>query len=188
MVSKKVYFLTSNPHKAKEVSDVLSQFSIEVVPLKGEKLEIQADSVEEVARFAAEEAKKRFKERPLLLEDSGLFVDALKGFPGPYSNYVYRTLGLEGLLKLMEGVEDRRARFVCAAALVKEDDKIVIEVGEVEGEIAYEPRGDKGFGFDPIFVPLGYEKTFAELGEEVKKRISHRARAFMKIAKHLSGE
>ena len=184
-MAMKVYFLTSNPNKVKEVIPIFEEVGIEVEPLPGRKLEIQADSLEEIAKSAAEAAAREYKQRPIVLEDSGLFVHTLKGFPGPYSNYVYRTIGIEGILKLMEGVEDRRAHFECAAACVCTDGLVEVEVGKVFGRIAEEPRGSGGFGFDPIFIPDGYDKTFAELGTDVKLKISHRAVAMRKIARRL---
>jgi XTP/dITP diphosphohydrolase len=181
----KVYLLTGNPHKVKEARAILADMGIEVEQLPGEKVEIQADSLEEIARYAARAAARVYKVRPIILEDSGLFVNALRGFPGPYSKYVYKTIGLEGLLRLMDGVEDRRAYFECAAACVCSDDVVEVEVGRVYGRIAERVRGNKGFGFDPIFVPEGYDKTFAELGEDVKNEISHRARALRAIARRV---
>ncbi|NPA85573.1 MAG: XTP/dITP diphosphatase [Crenarchaeota archaeon] len=177
-----VYFLSSNPHKLKEVRSILAEFGIEVVPLKGKKVEIQSSDLREIISYAAEVAAEEHEVRPIILEDSGFFVHALGGFPGPYSRYVYDTIGVGGVLKLMEGVEDRRAHFECAAACVCPDNTIEVEVGKVYGKVAEEPRGDKGFGFDPIFIPEGYDKTFAELGDDVKKKISHRALALRKLA------
>jgi XTP/dITP diphosphohydrolase len=181
----KVYFLTSNPHKVKEAKQIFSEFGIEVEPLPGRKVEIQANDLSEIVSYAAKVAAKEYKQRPLVLEDSGFFVHALRGFPGPYSHYVYDTIGLEGVLKLMEGVKDRKAHFECAAACVCSDDLVEVEVGKVYGYVTREPRGEGGFGFDPIFVPEGYDKTFAELGEEVKSKISHRANALRALARRI---
>jgi len=181
----KVYFLSSNPHKLKEVKQIFSEFGIEVEPLAGRKVEIQANSLSEIVEYAAKVAAKEHKVRPIVLEDSGFFVHALNGFPGPYSHYVYDTIGVEGVLKLLEGVANRKAHFECAAACVCSDDLVEIEVGRVYGSVAEEPRGEKGFGFDPIFVPEGYDKTFAELGEEVKNKISHRASALRALARRI---
>ena len=178
----KAYFLTSNYHKLMEVRKILGEFGIEVEPVKGEKVEIQSPSLEEIVRFAANYIKNKLPQRPLLIEDSGLFIEALKGFPGPFAHYVYDTLGLKGVLKLMEGVEDRRAYFEASVACLCTDDKIEVSTGRVYGKIAHEARGNKGFGFDPIFIPEGYDKTFAELGDEVKSKISHRAKAFRSVA------
>ncbi len=182
----KVYLLSGNPHKVAEASQVLKKFGIVVESVSGvKKLEIQSESLEEIARVAAEYAMKETTLRPLAVEDAGLFINALKGFPGPYSAYVFKTIGISGILKLMEGVNNRKARFVSVVALVDEDDTIHVFRGEVEGEITLEPRGEGGFGFDPIFKPLGHDKTFAEMSMEEKCEVSHRARAFSAAAKYL---
>ncbi len=182
----KVYFLTSNLHKVLEAKKILRKYNIEVEMVKGPKVEIQSPSLERIVKFAAEYVKDKVHHRPLLIEDSGLFIESLSGFPGPYSHYVYDTIGIKGVLKLMEGVENRRAYFEAAVACLCSDDVIDVVTGRVYGTIANEPRGSKGFGFDPIFIPEGYDKTFAELGEDVKSEISHRAKALKAIALRIS--
>jgi XTP/dITP diphosphohydrolase len=178
-----IYVVSENPGKLREIRFVLGKFGFEVEPLRARKLEIQSDDLEEVARVAAESLLGRAPE-PFVVEDSGLFIASLRGFPGPYSSYVYRTIGCEGVLKLMRGVEDRRAKFVCAAALGFNGSVSVFR-GEVEGAISEEPRGRGGFGFDPIFVPLGHAKTFAEMTLEEKCAVSHRSKALETLAVHL---
>lgn len=178
-----VYVISKNPGKLREIRLVLEKFGFEVKPLEERKLEVQSESLEEIAKVAAEHLLGRAPE-PFVVEDSGLFIASLKGFPGPYSSYVYRTIGCEGVLKLMKGVEDRRAKFVCAAALGFEGAVHVFR-GEVEGTISYEPKGQGGFGFDPIFIPLGCSRTFAEMTVEEKCSISHRSRALELLAKFL---
>lgn len=178
-----VYVVTKNPGKLREIRLVLEKFGFEARPVEARKLEVQSDSLEEIARTAAEHLLGKVPE-PFVVEDSGLFVASLNGFPGPYSSYVYRTIGCQGLLKLLEGVSDRRAKFVCAAALGFEG-AVRVFVGEVEGTIAEKPRGSGGFGFDPIFVPLGCARTFAEMSAEEKSALSHRSRAFQALAKFL---
>jgi len=168
---------TRNMHKVSEANAVLREFGVELYPVDVNKLEVQSESLEEIAKFAAKHAYEVYG-KPVVVEDSGLFIDALGGFPGPYSSYVFKTIGLKGVLKLMEGVENRRAHFEAVVAVALTHRDVRIFVGRVDGYIAYEARGSKGFGFDPIFVPEGFDKTFAELGFEVKCLISHRARAF----------
>ena len=176
-----VLLATKNPHKLAEARVVLSPLGLEVRLLDVRKLEIQSNSLAEIARFAAENIRASAG-APVLVEDAGLFIDALGGFPGPYSAYVYSTIGLRGVLKLMEGVEDRRARFESAVAVKTPKGEVEVFVGAVEGVIAREPRGTRGFGFDPIFVPKGYSRTFAEMTIEEKCRVSHRARALRAAA------
>ena len=177
MPQHKAYFLTSNKHKFEEVKPIFDEYGIELVMLPYEKVEVQG-SLEQVAVVAAAIAYSLPK--PLLVEDAGLFVEALNGFPGPYSSYVYKTIGWKGILKLMEGVKNRRAYFKAVVACFHKG--IRVFEGVVEGEIAEEGRGNKGFGFDPIFIPKGYNKTFAEMGVEEKSKISHRGKAFRKAA------
>jgi len=167
-------------HKVVEANEVLKKFGVELYPVNVEKLEIQSEDLERIAVTAARHAFKVLG-KPVVVEDSGLFIEALKGFPGPYSSYVYKTIGLEGVLKLLEGVENRRAYFKAVVALALDSERVLVFTGIVSGIISHEIRGGYGFGFDPIFIPEGYDKTFAELGKEVKCRISHRARAFEKL-------
>jgi len=175
-------FVTSNLNKLREAQIVVSRYGIELYPLKVRKVEIQSDSLEEIAIYAAKKAFELAR-KPLVVEDAGLFIDALRGFPGPYSSYVYKTIGVEGVLKLMKGIENRRARFIAVVALAISSTRIEVFRGVVEGTITDEPRGSGGFGFDPIFVPQGHEKTFAEMSTEEKCMISHRARAFEAMAR-----
>ncbi|NOZ89276.1 MAG: RdgB/HAM1 family non-canonical purine NTP pyrophosphatase, partial [Crenarchaeota archaeon] len=121
---------------------------------------------------------------PVAVEDAGLFVDALSGFPGPYSSYVYKTIGVHGILRLLEGEENRAARFVSVIAYAGPWG-VQLFRGEVKGSIAAEPRGSGGFGFDPIFIPEGADKTFAEMNIEEKNMYSHRARAARKLCSWL---
>lgn len=180
---KILYLLTGNRHKVEEIREVAERYGIEILPIDGYKLEIQSDSLEEIAATSAYIAHVLLK-KPVLVEDAGLFINALGGFPGPYSSYVYKTIGLHGILRLMEDVEDRRACFKSAAAIV---DGLVslVASGEVCGYITREPRGTGGFGFDPIFTPGDQAswKTFAEMDVAEKNRYSHRARAVDSVLK-----
>ncbi|ASJ01579.1 XTP/dITP diphosphatase [Thermococcus gorgonarius] len=172
-------FITSNPGKVREARKYLEPLGIEVHQVKISYPEIQADTLEEVAEYGAKWIAERFKE-PFFLDDSGLFIKALKGFPGVYSAYVYKTIGYQGILKLMSGVKNREAHFKSVIAYW--DGELHLFTGVVEGFITEEARGSKGFGFDPIFRPEGFEKTFAEMTTEEKNRISHRGRALKAFA------
>ncbi|MGC8817551.1 MAG: XTP/dITP diphosphatase [Candidatus Hadarchaeum sp.] len=170
-------FVTSNQHKFQEVSELAVKRGIEVVHYKWRYVEIQADDLEEIARASAKEVSAQLK-CPCFVEDAGLFVMALKGFPGPYSNYVFRTLGNSGILKLMSGVNNRDAEFRSAVGYCEPGGEPMVFVGRVEGEIAEQVRGQGGFGFDPIFIPReGDGRTFAEMPVSEKNLFSHRARA-----------
>ena len=180
----RLYFVTGNRGKFEEARRILSSCGVELVmEPRAPKLEVQSMSVEEVARWAAYTAYLATG-KPVVVEDTGLYIDALRGFPGALAAYAYKTIGAEGILRLMEGVEDRRARFVTAVAAVIPP-KVVVATGVVEGVITREPRGASGFGFDPIFQPLGSDKTFAEMSIEEKNRWSHRGRAFRRLCELL---
>ena len=105
-----LFFASSNPHKFTEVSEILSHWKLLVGFAQLELPEIQADQLEPIAEMKAREASKRLN-APALVEDAGLFIESLRGFPGPYSAYVFRTLGIEGILALLRDEKDRRARF-----------------------------------------------------------------------------
>jgi XTP/dITP diphosphohydrolase len=129
----------------------------------------------------------------VLSDDSGLEVDALGGAPGVWSssyggdegNHIRNN---ERLLREMDGKADRHARFRCTMVLARDGLEVAHFTGAVEGRIIDAPRGGAGFGYDPLFIPDGYEATFAELGEEVKNTLSHRAIALMKVVEYLEAE
>ncbi len=175
-------FVTRNRHKLREASSILSQYGISVVMEDSvSKVEIQSDSLEEIVTYALRLNCIDW----LVVEDDGLFVDSLNGFPGPYSEYVYRTIGLRGLLRLLQGLEDRSAYFKSVVGLCI-NGEVKLFTGVVKGRLSEEPRGSGGFGYDPVFIPEGYGLTFAEMGEELKNKLSHRSRAFNNLASYLT--
>jgi XTP/dITP diphosphohydrolase len=176
-----LWFVTQNPHKYQEARRVLDPFGIKIRTLDSPKTEIQSTNLGEIAKFAAEEAAKKHN-RTVVIEDSGLFVNALNGFPGPYSSYVHATIGIEGLLRLMRRPRRREAYFQASLALASPRDSCVEFSGKVYGTISHKSAGTGGFGFDPIFIPKGARKTFAQGGKEFKDKDSHRAIAFRKLA------
>jgi len=180
-----VFFATGNVHKFNEARSILTGLDIAVGMLRVKDTEIQSDSLVEIAQASARDVFKRCG-LPVIVEDAGLFIDALNGFPGPYAAYVYKTIGNAGLLKLMTGVENRQAVFQSAIAYCDGDaEAAVVFEGEAAGKITKEERvgnGKSGFGFDPIFKPSGSAKTFAEMTLEEKNGFSHRAKAVRKIA------
>ncbi len=177
----KVVFVTSNEGKFREARSIGERYGVEVEWRKMEYLEPQGSDLVEIAKRSAEILAERLKE-PFFIEDSGLFIPALKGFPGPYSSFVFKTIGNEGILKLMEDVEDRRAYFLAVVAFF-DGERVMTFEGRVDGSIAREMRGSEGFGFDPIFEYEG--RTFAEMGEE-KNEVSHRRRALERLFEYLS--
>jgi len=182
-----INFVTGNIHKLKEVEGILRPYGIKVKMIKVKKIEIQADELIAIAEYAAINAAKEAGV-PVVVEDAGLFIEALRGFPGPYSSYVFKTIGNDGIIKLMKGITDRRARFISVVAFAKPEGYVRTFVGVAEGLISVEPRGSMGFGFDPIFIPYeGDGRTFAEMSLDEKNRISHRGKAFRSLAKWLTG-
>ncbi len=176
------FFATNNDHKIIEANSILNQYGIKATKLpNGEKLEIQHVNLEEIAGTALQIILQKSKE-PVFVEDSGLFIHELNGFPGPYSSYVFDTLGVEGILKLMEGAKSRKAEFRSSVAFGSGSKWLATFSSTTEGTIQMQPRGSGGFGFDPIFVPIWTQKTFAEMELKEKTVYSHRAKALAKLA------
>lgn len=183
---RRVYFLTSNKDKFREAAAVGATSGVRLEMLSSPKIEIQSDSLREIAAYAAQEATRRLGV-PLVAEDAGLFVDALQGFPGPYSSDVFKRIGTRGILKLMKNEGRRNARFLSAVAYCAPDHRPKCFTGAVIGRISLRPLGSGGFGFDPIFIPTkGDGRTFAQMSDEQKNRLSHRAASFRKLSRWLS--
>ena len=179
MKRTKIWMGTSSDHKYAEAREVMQEYGIELERLSIERVEIQADDPELIAEYSL---KVLDVDIPILIEDAGLYIDKYFGFPGPYSSYALRTINNEGILKLMENDTDREARYLSAVAY-RDGDISVTFRGEVTGKISHKERGTAGFGYDPIFIPAeGDGRTFAEMNAEEKAKISHRARAFRKLA------
>jgi len=180
-----IFFATNNVNKFDEARRVLAEYNIAVGMLRVKSLEIQSESLEDIAKASVLDAFHR-SHLPIIVEDAGLFVDALNGFPGPYAAYAYKTVGNQGLLRLMKNVKGRSAHFESAVAYFSVELKSpVCFHGEVTGKIANEERkgsSSSSFGFDPIFKPLSSSKTFAEMTVTEKNEHSHRARALRKFA------
>jgi XTP/dITP diphosphohydrolase len=181
---KTLTFITTNAGKYEEVMERLFPLGIDVKQLDHPYPEIQADTLEEVARAAAKWCIGKVK-RPFMLEDAGLFIDALGGFPGVYSAYAYKTLWLEGIIQLMEKKHNQTAHFESVICLVDEMGVPRIFIGTCSGWVIKEMRGTGGFGFDPIFVPYEHEVTFAEMSVEEKNAVSHRGAAMKLLVEYL---
>lgn len=172
----KPVFVTSNENKLREASTILG------VELESESLdvpEIQALDLAEVAAakvLAAREALGS-PERQVIVEDSGLVIRTWNGLPGAFTRWFLSSVGPEGLLRMLAGYEDRSALAVCVVAVADRAGTVETFRGEVTGSVADEPRGESGFGWDPIFIPEGKSLTYAEMGD-AKHADSHRARAF----------
>lgn len=180
---KTIYFITSNKGKVLEAKQKLSTIDYEVVQKNLGYPEIQAIKLEDVATYGVEHVQKKFNQ-PFILEDAGLFIDALDGFPGVFSAYVFHTIGCEGILKLMEKYKDEnehKAVFRSVYAYGEPDKKPRLFIGECIGVISQEIIGDHGFGYDPIFIPNGQNRTFAQMETDEKNYYSHRGKALDKL-------
>lgn len=175
-------FATTNADKVAEARDHLALIT-EVIQIEYDYVEIQAADVAEIAAHGAEDAFEAAGDgEPVIVDDTGLFVRGLGGFPGPFASYVEDTLGIERVWRLAEPLEDRRAAFRSAIAYADGETVETFE-GSVQGTIV-PPRGEGGFGYDPIFEHDG--TTLAEMTMAEKNAISHRARALSKLADWLA--
>jgi len=193
----RIVFASGNKGKAKEVRQILSHPALEILSLAEAGVGEGVQLVESGTTFednAIEKARQAvaLTGLPAIADDSGLEVDYLDGAPGVYSAIFAGEHGNDAaniakVLALLAGVpeEERKARFRCVAAFVAPEGIVLTAEGVCDGRITEEPRGAGGFGYDPIFVPDGYEKTFAELPLSVKNRISHRGRAFTLLRRKL---
>lgn len=173
-------FVSSNRHKYDEVRLVLDDLDIRTRFVESDLLEVQSDSLADIAGAKARDAFSKF-ETPVLVEDDGLFIDALGGFPGPYASYAFERIGVRGILDLLRHHNDRRARFVSVMVHVSSEGDRTFEAA-VPGAISDGARGD-GWGYDPIFAPAGSVKTFAEMAGPEKAGVSHRTMALQKFAR-----
>ncbi|MHA1882283.1 MAG: RdgB/HAM1 family non-canonical purine NTP pyrophosphatase [Candidatus Thorarchaeota archaeon] len=176
MSKDSVVLVTQNKHKLKELTPLFKEFQVTFETASLEKYEIRADDVADVALEAAKRAHREL-DKPVVVDDTGLYIESLAGFPKAYPAFVLETIGTGGILKLMEAALDRTARFVIAAGYADAEQSQTF-LGEMHGTIAMAHAGTGGFGYDPIFIPEGYSKTYAELSFEEKIAISHRTKAF----------
>lgn len=196
MQKRTIILSTGNTHKVQEIKDILKDLNLNIlskddVGLKEFDVEEDGDTLEENAIKKAKCLSEKV-DGIVIADDTGLFVDKLNGEPGVYSSrYAGEHVTYEDnnrkLLANLEGVplNERTAVFRTVIAIVTEDKRVMTVYGECKGKIGFQLRGDTGFGYDPLFIVDGYEKTFAELGEEIKNRISHRAKALEELKKKL---
>ena len=174
-------FVTSNEDKVREASEILGypleQVSAVMI------YEKQTYDVSEVILHKAKQAYEELK-CPVLVEDSSLDFTAWNGLPGALVKWFECSVGCEGLLKMLEGFENREAYAVCIVA-VFDGREMRMGMGEVKGTIADDVRGENGFGWDVIFIPEGHERTYAEMSSSEKNDISHRRQAFEELKKNL---
>ena len=195
---KKIIFATGNQGKIKEIHEILSDLGVEILSMK--EAGIQADIVEDGKTFeenalikaAAAAAEVQEEDTVVLADDSGLEVDYLNKEPGIYSaRYLGEDTSYEiknqNIIDRLEGVpkEQRTARFVCTIAAVFPDDSTCVTRGTIEGYIGWEPAGENGFGYDPIFYVDEYQCSTAQLSMEAKNKLSHRGKALRAIKDEL---
>jgi XTP/dITP diphosphohydrolase len=177
-----VTFVSTNPGKAREVADVLRPLGVSVRWVRRELPEPQAETLAEVVRAKLEGT--RGIRGTVLVEDSGLFVPSLRGFPGVYSAHFLKIWRFGPLFELLRD-RDRRAFFRTVAGL-RSGSRTAFFTGEVWGTISDRARGRNGFGYDPIFIPRGWRRTFGEVPATEKNAISHRGRAVRKAGRALA--
>lgn len=188
---KSLVFATNNKHKLQEVSEILGE-QIKILTLKDiqceEEIPETSDTIQGNAHQKANYIYTKYQV-DCFADDTGLEVESLDGAPGVYSARYAGTAhdsqaNRQKLLNEMRDKENRNAQFRTAILLILDGKKHLFE-GTVKGTITHTEKGADGFGYDSIFIPEGYDKTFAELGEEIKNKISHRAEAVKKLAKFL---
>lgn len=176
LVIMDLFFATSNLHKFKEAERIFARSAptgfFRLGHFAFAHREIRSDDSGEISLEAVAAAYALLK-KPVFVEDTGLFINALNGFPGTYSAWVQQKIGNAGLLKLLKGEKERSARFETVVSFTHDGKEIVSFRGVCDGSIAEEEVGNGGFGYDPVFIPVGHEQTFAE-NIELKNNISHR--------------
>ena len=173
-------FVTSNPNKVREAERILG-FTLQHAAV--ELPELQAETVAAVALAKAQDAFLKLG-RPVIVEDAGIELTALGGFPGPFIKYWEKLGGLASICRTADGLGDRRVRAVCALGICHEAGAQVV-VGAIDGTVAAAPRGQNGFGWDAIFIPEGDDRTFGEMTAAEKDARSHRRRAWELLRERL---
>lgn len=192
----KIVLASSNPHKVKEINEIVKGNILDIEGIENIEFVLPSDG------FDPDETGTTFSENSLikakaawelshtwtLADDSGLCIDALGGKPGIYSARYAETpqKRIERVLRELDGISNRKAHFICAMTLISPTGEVAAAYeGICEGSIITEARGINGFGYDPIFLPDGYNQTIAELSEDEKNRISHRSRALVQILNYI---
>lgn len=181
--SPEIVFVTGNKDKLREAREMLHGFKIvgKAVPIdeiQGTEMEIAADKAKKAASISC---------MPVIVEDSSLGFEALSGLPGPYIDSFLRRIGNQGLVRVLEGFLDKSAVALCTVCFCRPGAEPVCFQGTARGKIVA-PRGDAGFGWDPIFLAEDFSKTYAELTEQEKNRVSFRRLAFAKMNEYLLDE
>lgn len=190
---KEIVLATRNRHKAEEIQTLFPS-GVRLLTLDDVRFDSAIDepydTFEQNALHKAQVVAQQTG-KTVIADDSGLMVTALDGAPGVYSaryagNEQNDEMNIRKLLQEMDGIDSREAKFICVIAYVESNQQYKIFTGEVWGKIAQERTGDHGFGYDPVFIPDGFNESFGVLEGSVKNRISHRARAFEKFGSYLA--
>ena len=173
-----LFFASSNEHKFQEAERILANLGMQINLFKTTLEEIQSNNLNDIAEKKAINAYDLIQ-KPVIIEDDGLFINSLDGFPGPYSSYVYDTIGNKGIMKLLENSEIRDAKFVSIIAYCDSDCDVKLFESSIPGKISsIIEKG--GWGYDPIFIPDGESKTYANVSD--KDKFSHRSAALTKFS------
>ena len=176
--SSELFFVSSNENKFQEAERILSNSGVQINLFKTTLEEIQSNNLNDIAEQKAINAYDLIQ-KPVIIEDDGLFINSLNGFPGPYSSYVYDTIGNEGIIKLLENSEIRDAKFVSIIAYCDNDSSVKLFESSIPGKIS--PTIETGrWGYDPIFIPAGESKTYANVSD--KDKFSHRSVSLKKFS------
>ncbi len=177
-----INFVTSNKNKVREFKQILEP-EIKVNHIKISYPELRSDNQEDIARTSAEMLANKLK-KVIVVEDSGLFIEALNDFPGTCSAYIHKRIGLQGIIKLMNGIKNRQCTYKSAVAYCEPKKNPISFLGKEKGKVAKSVKGSYGFGHDPIFTPENSNKTYGEMKNciEVKK---FRRGAVLKLRRYL---
>lgn len=181
---KKITYVTGNWAKIASAKQALEPLGFEIDNIKMETPEIQADDVTEVSKYSAKWACEELKV-PVLKNDTGLFVNALKGFPGVYTHYVQDTIGEDSLLKLMEGIEDRTAYFKESIAYCEPGKEPVVFDAVTKGSIDLKKSGEHGWSWDFIFIPEGETKPLANFEDDIRWGFWKSSEVYKDLAEYL---
>ena len=176
--SSELFFASSNEHKFKEVQRILSNLGVNIKLFKTTLEEIQSNSLNEIAKRKAIDAFTKIQ-KSIIIEDDGLFINSLNGFPGPYSSYAYDTIRNKGIIQLLQNSEHRDAKFVAIIAYYNGIDEVKLFESSIPGKISKEIEKG-GWGYDPIFIPDGESKTYANVLD--KDKFSHRSASLKKFS------
>ena len=173
-----LFFVSSNENKFQEAERILSNSGVKINFSKTTLEEIQSNSLSEIAEKKAISAYEIIQ-KPVIIEDDGLFINSLNGFPGPYSSYVYDTIGNKGIMNLLENSKFRDAEFVSIIAYLGDSEGVKLFESSISGKISSVIEKG-GWGYDPIFIPDGESKTYANVSD--KDKLSHRSASLTKFS------